>query len=67
MLMGIKARKILGPIRGLPVADTDKLASMLMTLGRIGLEIPAIREIDLNPVILAGEKPIAVDALITLD
>ncbi len=67
MLTGIKARKILGPIRGLPAADTDKLASMLMTLGRIGLEIPAIREIDLNPVILAKEKPVAVDALITLD
>ena len=67
MLMGIKARRILDPIRGLPAADTDKLASMLMTLGRIGLEIPAISEIDLNPVILAKEKPVAVDALISLD
>jgi hypothetical protein len=47
-------------------ADRDRLAGMLMQLGRIGVELDAVREIDLNPVILSGKNPVVVDALIVL-
>jgi hypothetical protein len=30
------------------------------------LDHPEVKEIDINPVILAGSKPVAVDALIVL-
>jgi hypothetical protein len=67
MLHEIKAFKILGPYRNMPAADIDELACMLMHLGTIGLEEPRIKEIDVNPVILSGSRPVAVDALIVLN
>ena len=39
---------------------------MLLALGRLGLDHEAIAEIDLNPVILAGARPVVADALIVL-
>jgi acetyl-CoA synthetase (ADP-forming) len=46
--------------------DKDFLAEMLMTVGRIGIENDRIQEIDINPVIISGGKPVAVDALVVL-
>jgi acetyl-CoA synthetase (ADP-forming) len=66
MMQDIRARKILEGLRGLPPADRDALADMIMVMGEIGLENDMIQEIDLNPVILSGSRPIAVDALIIL-
>ena len=66
MMNDIKGRKILDAVRGMPAADTDALAAMLISIGQLSLDIEAIAEIDLNPVILAGAKPVAVDALIVL-
>ena len=45
----------------------EELADVLIALGTIGLERTAVKEIDLNPVILNGEHPVAVDALVVLD
>jgi acetyl-CoA synthetase (ADP-forming) len=67
MMQDIRARKILGDIRGLPAVDRDLLADMVIAMGEIGLENDRIQEIDLNPVILSGSRPIAVDALIVLN
>ena len=67
MMQDIKAKKILEPIRGMPAADKDLLADMLMTVGRIGLEIEIIKEIDINPIIISAGKPVAVDALVILE
>ena len=67
MMQEIKARKILEAVRGMPPADLDKLAEILITVGNIGLEQENIKEIDINPVILAGSSPIAVDALVVLN
>jgi len=66
MMQEIKARKILEEIRGLPAVDKDMLAEMLITVGRIGIENDRIKEIDINPVIISGGNPVAVDALVVL-
>ncbi|MGB5749777.1 MAG: acetate--CoA ligase family protein [Desulfobacterales bacterium] len=66
MMQEIKAGKILEEFRGMAAADKDMLAEMLMTVGRIGIENDAIKEIDINPVIISGGKPVAVDALVVL-
>ncbi|MDA8140425.1 MAG: acetate--CoA ligase family protein [Desulfobacteraceae bacterium] len=66
MMGDIKGHKILGAVRGMPAADTKALAKMLIHIGQIGLDLEAVAEIDLNPVILSGAKPVAVDALIVL-
>ena len=67
MMQEIKARKILEGVRGMPPADLDQLAHILITVGNIGLEQDNIKEIDINPLILKGDQPIAVDALVVLE
>ena len=66
MMSEIKAHKILDVVRGMPGADKDLLADILINVGRIGLENDAVKEIDINPLILSGSKPVAVDALVVL-
>jgi acetyl-CoA synthetase (ADP-forming) len=66
MMREIKGHKILDAVRGMEAADTQLLSHILMNVGRIGLDIEQVQEIDLNPVILSGTKPIVVDALIVL-
>ncbi|MFA4916159.1 MAG: acetate--CoA ligase family protein [Syntrophales bacterium] len=67
MMGDIKGYRILDPIRGLEAADKENLCDMLIKLGQIGLDCERIQEIDINPVIIAGSRPIAVDALVVLD
>ena len=66
MMSDIKAHKILDSVRGMEPVDRDKLSEMLINIGRIGLENESIMEIDINPVLISGNRPIAVDALIVL-
>jgi acetyl-CoA synthetase (ADP-forming) len=66
MMRELKSHKILGAIRGMPAADVDRLAKILINVGRIGLENKAVKEIDINPIIISGNKPVAVDALVVL-
>lgn len=67
MLEGIRGADILAPFRGWPEANRERLADMLVRLGRIGEEEPRIASIDLNPVILQGGEPVVADALILLE
>ena len=67
MMQDIKGHRILDAVRGLEPVDRDALAGVLINLGRIGVENPRIKEIDINPLIVCGAAPIAVDALIVLE
>ncbi|HEX7298826.1 MAG TPA: acetate--CoA ligase family protein [Solirubrobacteraceae bacterium] len=51
---------------GLP-ASAEPLADVLVALGRIAEDHPHVREIDVNPLILGPDGPVAVDALVVLD
>ena len=66
MMQEIRASKILEAIRGMAAVDKDRLAEMLITVGRIGIENDRIKEIDINPLIISGGMPVAVDALVVL-
>lgn len=66
MMDEIKARKLLDNFRGKPAVNREILASALINLGKIGLEIPEIAEIDINPMIINNDVPVAVDALVVL-
>ena len=66
MLSAIRSRELLGPFRGLPAVDQNALAAILQAVGSIGLLHPEIAEIDLNPVIIAGDRPVVADALFIL-
>lgn len=67
MLEEIRARRLLGGVRGLPAVDRAALVRALLGIGRLALERPDIREIDINPLVVTGADPIAVDALIVLE
>ena len=67
MMNEIRGRGILDAVRGMEAADRGQLVNMLIQVGRIGLEIDMVREIDLNPVILRGSEPVVVDALVILN
>ena len=62
----IRGAKILEAVRGMPAADREALAAAAVALGQIGLDHEDIQEIDINPLIIAGSLPVAVDALVVL-
>lgn len=64
MLDRIAANVLLGPYRGLVPVDREALSAILMALGRLALDFPVIKEIDLNPIIVVQGKPVIADALI---
>jgi acetate---CoA ligase (ADP-forming) len=66
MLTDIRAKALIGEFRGLPAVDCSALAGILQAVGAIALLHPEIAEIDLNPVIIAGSKPVVADALFVL-
>ena len=67
MMEDIKAKAILGPVRGKSPADKALLAKALVGLGTIGIEQDNVAEIDVNQLIITGEgEPVAVDALVVL-
>ncbi|MBP7583670.1 MAG: acetate--CoA ligase family protein [Spirochaetes bacterium] len=67
MLEEISARDMLDEFRGSPAVDRDQLVKALVGLGDLAMQYPDIAEIDINPVIVAGNKPVAVDALVVLN
>jgi len=66
MMNDIRASKILGSFRGKPPVDRDALAGILIAVGRIGMEVDKVREIDINPLKITNGRPVAVDALVVL-
>lgn len=67
MMQEIRGHRILEAVRGLAAADMDALSDILIKVGRIGLENETVKEIDINPVIISGNRPVAVDALVVLE
>lgn len=67
MMQEIKGAKILEAVRGMEAVDLDLLVEILIQVGRIGLENERIKEIDINPVIISGRRPVSVDALVVLE
>ncbi len=67
MMSQIRGSRILEATRGMEPVDLEAMASILITVGRIGLENPRIQEIDINPLIIRNGSPVAVDALVVLN
>ncbi|MDI6777361.1 MAG: acetate--CoA ligase family protein [Syntrophales bacterium] len=66
MIFAMRAKKILGRFRGMPPVDCTSLVKLLQNIGIISILHPEIAEIDLNPVIIHGAKPVVADALFVL-
>ncbi|GAB4247974.1 MAG: acetate--CoA ligase family protein [Thermoleophilia bacterium] len=66
LLGSIRAAGLLGAFRGAPAVDREQLIAIVQAVGRMALDHPEIREIDVNPVLIDGSTPVAVDALVAL-
>lgn len=66
MIEEIKMKKLLGEFRGSPAVDRSALVRALVGIGELAIRHSEIAEIDINPLIIAGNKPVAADALVIL-
>ena len=57
-------QRLLGPFRGEPAVDRAKLVDVLVGLSAAAEADPSIVSADLNPLIVVGGDPVAVDALV---
>ena len=65
MLNEIRAKALLDEYRGEKAIDRRQILKILMGLSRIGVELPQIAEIDINPLLATADGDLkAVDALI---
>ncbi len=65
MIEGLRSKHLVTQaFRGEAPVDLVALADILVGLGRLAIERPAIQSIDINPLIIVDGKPVAVDALV---
>ena len=57
----------LGEWRGLPAADFDAIERILLRVSEMLCELPQLREMDINPIIIDADGAVAVDARIVID
>jgi succinyl-CoA synthetase beta subunit len=66
MLDELRAQALFGCFRGEPAVDREALSDLLLALSRLAMAEPAVRSVDLNPLIISAGRPVAVDALVEL-
>ena len=65
-IRSIRSFRLLEAFRGQEAVDLDPLVRLLTALGRLGLDLPQVQEVDLNPVIAGARAAAVVDILIKL-
>jgi acyl-CoA synthetase (NDP forming) len=65
----LRAKKLLAGVRGAPPYDIDAVVKTVMVIGRLMQTVPAITEIDVNPLMVhaKGQGATALDALIVTE
>jgi acyl-CoA synthetase (NDP forming) len=66
MMQEVKSYPLLTGFRGSKPFDVDKLASTVIKLSNILLELEEIKEIEINPLLISEEGAVAVDARVVL-
>ena len=62
LVLGGTAGRLVGGFRGTAPADAAALLDLLHRLSRLGVDLPAVAELDLNPVLALPDGCVAVDA-----
>lgn len=66
MMRELRGRKIFEAFRGEPPVDQNTVCDILIATGRLLVDHPEVLEVDINPLVFEGARPVAVDAHITL-
>jgi acetyltransferase len=61
-----RVARMLEPFRGAPAIDQDKLIEVLLRVSELACEIPALRELDINPLLADEHGVIALDARVVV-
>jgi hypothetical protein len=64
MLEALATQAVLGPFRGEPAVDRSALVDVLVGLSDLAGDRVDVLAVDVNPLIVAGSRPVAVDALV---
>ena len=64
MIDDLDTQALLGEFRGEPAVDRAAVADVLLGLSRAAGERPDLVSADLNPLLIVGGRPVAVDALV---
>jgi len=67
MIQGTRVAKLLGAFRHMPAIDVSTLESILLRVSEMVCELPALRELDINPLIVDEHGAVAVDARMVVD
>jgi acetate---CoA ligase (ADP-forming) len=62
LVLAGKAGRLVKGFRGAPAADVASLTDLVHRLARLGDDLPAVAELDLNPVLALSDGCVAVDA-----
>ncbi|XCN73575.1 MAG: bifunctional acetate--CoA ligase family protein/GNAT family N-acetyltransferase [Candidatus Electrothrix aestuarii] len=62
-----RVSKLLGAFRHMPAVDIEALEQILLRVSEIACELPMVKELDINPLIVDENGAIAVDARIVVD
>jgi acetate---CoA ligase (ADP-forming) len=65
MLGALRGAALLGPFRGRPAIDVAAAAEVIARVSQLLVELPELREVDLNPLLVGaeGDGCVAVDGL----
>jgi acetyltransferase len=66
MVRSTRASKLLGPFRGMPPADMKALENVLLRVSALVCELPWIRELDINPLLVDNTGAVAADARVVV-
>ncbi len=66
LIYRIKGRKLLQGFRGMMPINGKAMVDILVGLSNLGAACPQIEQIDINPLIVSGGNPVAVDASVIL-
>jgi acetyl-CoA synthetase (ADP-forming) len=67
MIDDLAAQALLGPFRGEPAVDRERVVDVLVGLSQVAESDPTIVSVDLNPLIVVDGVPIAADALVEVE
>lgn len=66
MIDVLKASRVFGAYRGMKSLEKDLMADVLVRLSQMAVDLPQIKEADLNPIIIVNGRPFVADALMLL-
>ena len=67
MIHETKAGQLLSGLRGQAAGNVEAVADCIVSLSRLALDFPQIREVEINPLLVSAVEAVALDGRIVLE